>query len=126
MENTGERQQFSSGAVRSATVAGETSKPARFDLVSPIGMRRLAETYAEGAIKYSPNNWRRGIPASNLINHALAHIFAYATGDRSEDHMAHAAWNLFAVMDFEETRPDLIDVPFDLEREARAAVVGPL
>jgi hypothetical protein len=118
-----ERQQFASGAVRSAHVAGE--QMARFDLVSPIGLRRLAETCHQGAVRYSPNNWRRGIPASSLLNHALAHIVAYLGGDRSEDHMSHAAWNLFAVMEFEETRPELIDVPFDLAKEAPASLVEP-
>jgi hypothetical protein len=63
---------------------------------------------------------------SNLLNHALAHLNAYIAGDRSEDHMAHAAWNLFAVMEFEETRPDLVDVPFDPAKEAPASVVGQL
>jgi hypothetical protein len=121
----GERERFASGAVRSSTVAGE-QKPARFDLVSHVGLRRVAETYAEGAAKYAANNWRRGIPASNLLNHALAHLNQFAAGDASEDHLAHAAWNLFAIMEFQETRPDLIDVPPDLAREAAAPVVGEL
>lgn len=121
----GERAKFEGGAVRSHLVAGG-AKPARFDLMSPVGLRRLAETYAEGAEKYSPNNWRRGIPVSNLLNHAMAHLNAYAAGDRTEDHLSHATWNLFAIMEFEETRPELVDVPPDLLREAPAAKVGPL
>ena len=66
-------------------------------------------TYAEGAAKYGARNWLKGIPASDLINHAIRHIYLWLGGDMSEDHLAHAAWNLLAVMHFEDTRPDMID-----------------
>lgn len=107
------RTTFDTGAVRSAIVAGDTEgrHPARFDLVSTVGLRRLAETYGEGAAKYGDNNWRRGMPASVLVNHALAHLVQILDGDTSEDHAAHAAWNLFALMEFQEKRPELIDLP---------------
>jgi hypothetical protein len=81
----------------------------RYDLISPIGLKRLAATYGEGAVKYPPGNWMKGIPASDLINHAMTHIMQWLAGDTSEDHLAHATWNLFSVMHFEQTRPDLID-----------------
>lgn len=112
-QKVGKRQRFDSGAVRSGTVAGQGKKTVRYDLVSPIGLRRLAETYAEGAEKYCAHNWEHGIPVSNLLNHAQAHINEFLAGDTSEDHMAHAAWNLLAVMHFEETRPDLLDHLFN-------------
>lgn len=102
---------FDSGAVRGADVAGSAGKfPARFDLISAIGLRRLAETYGEGSLKYDDNNWRKGIPMSNIMNHLLAHAVAYQSGDRSEDHLGHLAWNAFALMEFEETRQDLNDL----------------
>lgn len=101
-----ENKQFSTGAVRS-----KDADNVRYDLLTPIGLRRLAETYAEGAEKYSDWNWLKGIPASDLMNHALRHAFLWLSGDTSEDHLAHASWNLFAIMHFEETRPELIDIP---------------
>ena len=96
---------FSTGAVRSTDAENE-----RWDLIPPIGLRRLAETCAEGARKYGVNNWQKGIPASDLINHAIRHLYLYLAGDVSEDHIAHAAWNLLAVCHFEETKPELIDI----------------
>ncbi len=66
-------------------------------------------TYAEGAVKYGARNWLKGIPASDLINHAIRHIYLWLGGDMSEDHLAHAVWNLLAVMHFEDTKPDMID-----------------
>ena len=97
---------FPSGAKRSGDADRE-----RFDLISPIGLRRLAETYAEGAAKYGDRNWEQGFPASVIVNHALRHLNLWLAGDDREDHLAHAAWNLFAIMHFEELRPDLIDIP---------------
>lgn len=98
---------FPNGAVR-----GKEETPARFDLISPVGLRRLAETYGEGALKYSEGNWLKGIDAKNLMNHALVHLNKYLSGDTSEDHLAHASWNLFAIMHFEETRPELINLSY--------------
>ncbi len=97
---------FKSGAVRSADAIST-----RYDLISPIGLRRLAETYAEGALKYSDNNWLKGFPASDILNHLMKHIDQFRLGDKSEDHLAHAAWGLFALMHFQETRPDLMELP---------------
>lgn len=106
---------FETGAQRDINVAGSKSSqfPARYDLVSPIGLRRLAETYGEGAAKYDDHNWRKGMPFSSTINHALAHINLYMAGDREEDHLAHAAWNLFALMHFEQTTPEQNDLKID-------------
>jgi hypothetical protein len=98
--------QFPTGAVRGTDAAG-----VRFDLITPIGLRRLAETCAEGAAKYGPFNWTRGIPASEMLNHAIRHIYLWLQGDAEEDHLAHAAWNILGVCHFEEAMPDMIDVP---------------
>jgi len=103
---TDERTEYPSGAVRSTD-----AKDVRYDLISPVGLRRLAETYAEGAAKYSDRNWEKGMPASSLLNHAIRHVFLYLAGDRREDHLAHAAWGLLAVMHFEEVMPEMIDLP---------------
>ncbi len=93
---------FSTGAVRSSDCANE-----RWDLISPVGLRRVAETCAEGAKKYSDFNWEKGMPVSEMLNHGIRHIYLYASGDRSEDHLAHAAWNLLGAMHSEELWPHL-------------------
>lgn len=99
-------KQFDSGAVRS-TDADNT----RYDLISPIGLRRLAETCAEGAKRYGDYNWLQGFPISDMMNHVLRHLNLYLAGDKTEDHLSHASWGLFAIQHFEETRPDLMDIP---------------
>jgi hypothetical protein len=98
-------KQFESGAVR-----GIESSNARYDLITPVGLRRLAETYGEGAVKYGDENWLKGIDCKNLMNHALTHLTQYLAGDRTEDHLAHASWNLFAIMHNEEKMPHLQNI----------------
>jgi dATP/dGTP diphosphohydrolase, N-terminal len=97
---------YSTGAVRSSD-----AEHTRFDLIPQAGVRRLAETCAEGAQKYGERNWEQGFPASSLANHALRHINLWLSGNAEEDHLSHAAWNLLALMHFEEEMPEMIDVP---------------
>lgn len=101
---------FSTGAVR-----GMSAEGVRFDLITPIGLRRLAETYAKGAEIHGAHNWEKGMPASDILNHTIQHIFLYLQGDHTEDHLAHAAWGLLAVCHFEETMPEMIDIPTQRE-----------
>jgi hypothetical protein len=93
---------FATGAVRSSDKKG-----VRYGLISPIGMRRLAETYAEGAGKYGDCNWELGMPISDIMDHVIAHCYSYLAGNRGEDDLAHAAWGLFAAMHMEEIHPEL-------------------
>ncbi len=93
---------YATGAVRSGD-----AEATRYDLVSPIGLRRVAETCKEGADKYGDFNWEKGMPVDDLLNHAIRHLFLFLAGDRSEDHLAHAAWNLFAAMHSQELWPEL-------------------
>lgn len=94
--------EYATGAVRSKDV-----ELVRYDLISPIGLRRVAATCHEGAEKYDDFNWEKGMPIGDLLNHAIAHAYNYLSGDRSEDHLAHAAWNLLAAIHSEELWPEL-------------------
>lgn len=111
-KDSGQRQEFATGAVRDI----QTGK-GRFDLITPVGERRLAVRYEEGAKKYGDRNWQKGIPIGRCLDSAKRHISQYIEGDTSEDHLAAAAWNLFTAMHMEEkvfgmqdldTRPDYI------------------
>lgn len=97
--------QFATGAIR-----GRDAEAERWDLIPVLGLVRLARTCAEGAARYGVGNWLRGIPISDLLNHAIRHLYLYLAGDRSEDHLAHAAWNLLAACHMELTNIDMVDV----------------
>lgn len=98
----GSKVRFESGAVRSSD-----AERTRYDLISPIGLRAVAEACAEGAEKYGDFNWEKGMPVNDLLNHAIRHIYMFLGGDRSEDHLGHAAWGLLAAVHSNEVWPDL-------------------
>lgn len=106
LKDSGKREEFQTGMVRDT----RTGK-GRFDLISPIALRRLAAVYEKGAIKYSPRNWEKGAPMSRFMDSALRHLNQFKEGDRDEDHLAQAAWNIFCMLHFSETQPDLNDLP---------------
>lgn len=97
---------FETGAHRSAA-----SGKGRFDLISPEGLRRLAIKYEQGGINHEDRNWEKGMPFSRLLDSAMRHCNDYLGGDRSEDHLAAVAWNVFAIMHFEKHKPELNDLP---------------
>jgi hypothetical protein len=82
----------------------------RYDLISPFGLQRLAARYALGAKNFGDNNWRKGMPFSALMNHLMHHLAMYLAGERDDDHLAAAAWGLFAMMEQEETNPKMNDL----------------
>lgn len=96
------RHKYDTGAERSADCDG-----VRYDLITPVGLRALAKTYAEGAEKFGAHNWENGMPAADLLNHAIAHIYSFLGGDRSEDHLGHAAWNVLGAIHSYELWADL-------------------
>jgi hypothetical protein len=57
---------------------------------------------AHGAEKYGAHNWEKGFPLDSILNHALVHIYRYLSGDRTEDHLGHAAANLLMACHTEE------------------------
>lgn len=106
LEDSGDRIDYGTGAVRDV----ETGK-GRFDLIPYDPLRRLAIHYENGANKYQERNWEKGIPVSRCFSSAIRHLFRWLAGSRSEDHLAAAAWNIFAIMHFEQHMPEMLDVP---------------
>lgn len=106
MKQRSGKRVFASGATRNRDADGE-----RYDLITPVGQRRLAKIYAEGAVHHGERNWEGGIPASVTLNHVERHLNLWKQGDRSEDHLAKIAWGCFAIMHYEETVPAMIDIP---------------
>jgi hypothetical protein len=94
--------EFETGAKRSAD-----AEATRYDLLSPIGLRRAAEAAAEGARKYGDHNWEKGMRINVILNHVLRHYLLYLAGDRSEDHLGHAAWGALGACHSEECWPEL-------------------
>lgn len=97
VKDSGERQEFNTGSVRD-TRDGK----GRFDLITPIGLKRLAVHYENGARKYGDRNWEKGQPVSRYLDSAIRHLYAYLAGARDEDHLAAVAWNALAAIHTEQ------------------------
>lgn len=84
----------------------------RYDLISPFALDRLAKWYELGAQKYADRNWEKGMPFSRYVDSAKRHLNKYVMGMEDEDHLAAAAWNIFAILHHQElNQNDLDDMP---------------
>lgn len=128
LKDSGARTQFDSGCVRDVQggkgrfdllgteglirlhlIMDELQKT--FDEVGTEGLFRLSKWYEKGAQKYSDRNWTKGMPTGVCFNSGMRHLTKYAAGWKDEDHLAACAWNLFAMMEYETTHPQLQDLP---------------
>lgn len=67
-------------------------------LVPDVAIRRVAAHYGKGANKYSPRNWEKGIPLSRYFDSLMRHMLQWANGDRREDHLAAALFNVMGIL----------------------------
>lgn len=89
LKDSGERQQFNSGAVRD-TASG---KPL-LELLPGWANLAYAWIMEAGAKKYAARNWEQGMPMSRYLSSAHRHLEAYRMGFRDEPHLWQAFWNI--------------------------------
>lgn len=71
----------------------QSDSPYAFHMIPVSSILAAAEVCAYGAKKYGETIGNRNytkIPAEEHINHAIAHMYAYLAGDRTDDHLGHA------------------------------------
>lgn len=95
--DSGKRQEFDTGSRRDSR-----DGKGRFDLLPPYAITRLAIHYENGAAKYGDGNYLKGQPTKRYMESAIRHLFRYIAGDRSEDHLSAAAWNILAIVSTEK------------------------
>ena len=88
LPDTGERKEFSTGAVRDASIG-----KGLFHCIPPCALRALAKRYEDGAQKYGLHNWQKGIPLSCYYNSLMRHTLAAMEGRDDEDHLGAVLWN---------------------------------
>lgn len=105
IKDSGERTEFSTGAVRDM-------KGGKGDMLSlPMdALLRLSIHYQEGAKKYGRFNYLKGIPVSSFLDSAERHLAKYIAGWDDEDHLAAAAFNILGALQMEETLPEMCDL----------------
>lgn len=97
MKHGESKQRFDTGAMRDT----HTDK-LRYDLITPLGLKRVAQVYTEGAQHYGDRNWEKGIPVSRCLASLERHLMAFKQGDTSEDHLAQMVWNGLAILHYQE------------------------
>ena len=105
--DSGERTEFSSGAVRDMH-AGK----GRMDLLPWAAIMEIAKHCENGAIKYGEHNVDKGIPTHSLFDSAARHLAKYLDGWEDEPHLVAAAWNLLFAIQMEIKHPELADTPW--------------
>lgn len=95
----------------SSTGGEKGSKLARFDLIPPQQLHRLAEHYGKGAEKYSDDNYRKGYPWKLSIAALERHLNAFKQGEDIDEetgslHIIAAAWHCFTLAEFYDTHPE--------------------
>ena len=78
----------------------------RYDLLPTHALASLAEVYTFGAVKYSDNNWRKGMAWGRCFASCLRHLFAWWRGEDIDKesglpHLSHAAWNIITLMEYQ-------------------------
>ena len=78
-------------------------KPATH-LLPAAALMEIAQVFEFGAKKYSPNNYRKGLPWTTYTGSLLRHVFLWTTGEEIDpesglNHIAHAGCNVLMLLD---------------------------
>ena len=81
-------------------------KPEEYSLIPPNALAEVARVYGMGAKKYDSWNWAKGYPYSWSLSALYRHVEAFRKGEAKDQesglsHLAHAAFHLFTLMEFE-------------------------
>jgi hypothetical protein len=95
--DSGQRETFQTGSQRD-TQQGK----GRYDLIPLLAIKRWAIKMEQGAEKYGERNWERGQPLKRYYNSAVRHMSQWFDGEKDEDHLAAALFNIGAAMWTEE------------------------
>lgn len=116
IKDSGERTEFSTGAVRDMK-----DGKGRFDLLPWYGIMEVSKHCEEGAKKYGEHNVDRGIPLHSLMDSASRHLAKFIAGERDEDHLRAAAWNILWALNQRTTHPELNDMYWAKNEEGQAS-----
>jgi len=97
LPDSGERSEFSTGAVRDAMTGKGTPS-----LIPIDALRAVSKRFEDGATKYGRNNWKKGIPLSRYVDSLYRHLWQFMEGDTSEDHGGAVIWNAMCLIQTKE------------------------
>ena len=113
IKDSGERTAFATGAVRDMHEG-----KGRIDLCPVTAIIELSKHCEAGALKYGERNVDKGIPQHSLIDSGLRHLFKYLRGDKDENHLVAALWNIAWAVEQDVNKPELNDLPWGGNNES--------
>ena len=104
LKRTGKPRKFDTGAQRDS---GEGKL--RMSLVPHKALNCVMQRYLQGAETYGENNWKKGMKHSVLYDSAMRHLMQDFSGDKSEDHLGAALWNIMGMIWNRDNKPEMDD-----------------
>ena len=92
--------------------AGKT----RYELIPPQAIEELAKVYTFGTKKYGDRDWEKGTSWGKFFGSMLRHAWIWWRRESLDPeskchHLAHVAWNAFALMEYEWKQKGIDDRP---------------
>lgn len=89
-----------------ATGGQKGAKPEKYSMIPAWPLSEIARVYGFGANKYERDNWRKGYAWSLSLDALMRHIELFRSGVSEDNetgyhHLAHAAFHLNTLMEFE-------------------------
>lgn len=120
------------GEIRTTSPTGGQKgvKLARFDLIPPKALWKIAEGLGKGAEKYADNNWRLGYAWSNSYAALDRHIKDFWGGEDIDPrtgmpHLALAGCHILFLLEFMRIHPEYDDRPSTFDAKNAAAADEP-
>lgn len=81
-----------------------------YNLLTPKAMGELAKVLTEGAKKYAPNNWQRGMSWNSVLDSLVRHLEAFKRGEDYDSetgllHMGHVLCNAMFLTEYYNIYP---------------------
>lgn len=111
IKDSGDRTQFFDSEGNAIGRRDMHEGKGRMDLMPCTAMLELSKHCEAGALKYGERNVDKGIPQHSFIDSGLRHLIKYLRGDRDENHLVAALWNIAWAVEQEYTKPQLQDIP---------------
>ena len=73
----------------------------------------VSKHFEDGAKKYSPRNWEKGIPLSRYVDSGVRHYLKWLRGDDDEPHDRAFVWNMLCLVWTMNNHPECNDLTAD-------------
>lgn len=119
IKDSGERRQFYDADGKPLAVRDMSSGKGRMDLLPWAAIMEVSKHCENGSKKYGEHNVDKGLNTSSFADSALRHTAKWLDGWTDEPHLLAAAWNLLWAIQMELKHPELCDVPWKDETDAK-------